>query len=187
MEPNHGKAVSTPARLVLTAPRFRWKTVPGDATLGRIRSAIEKRTRFGLADAFAGRARQRSGKAEPVTRPRHLNSNPSRRNQNQRPEMKESVICKAAERTYHSPDCDTRRILIGGRTQYVDTEDVAVKGPNENCPGRFSHGGSPDQINIEKLFARFSYLIAKKQKKWKGILGELERWLAFNESGSRIR
>ncbi len=51
--------------------------------------------------------------------------------------------------------------LIGGDTQYVDTEDVAVKA-NEIAPSRFTWRKYPDQINIENVRAFLSD--AKKDK-----------------------
>ena len=40
--------------------------------------------------------------------------------------------------------------LLGGDTQYVDTEDAAVKA-NELAPGRFTWRKYRDQINIENV------------------------------------
>jgi hypothetical protein len=40
--------------------------------------------------------------------------------------------------------------LLGGDTQYVDTEDVAVKA-NELAPGRFTWRKYRNQINIENV------------------------------------
>lgn len=51
--------------------------------------------------------------------------------------------------------------LLGGDTQYVDTEDAAVKA-NETAPGRFTWRKYRDQINIENFRTFLSD--AKKQK-----------------------
>ena|SRR5690348_2011607 len=51
--------------------------------------------------------------------------------------------------------------LIGGDTQYVDTEDVAFKA-NEIAPGRFTWRKYRSQINIENVRTFLSD--AKKQK-----------------------
>jgi hypothetical protein len=51
--------------------------------------------------------------------------------------------------------------LLGGDTQYLDTEDIAVKA-NEIAPGRFTWRKYSDQINIENVRAFLSD--AKKEK-----------------------
>ena len=51
--------------------------------------------------------------------------------------------------------------LLGGDTQYVDTEDVAIKA-NELAPGRFTWRKYRNQINIENVRTFLSD--AKKQK-----------------------
>ena len=58
--------------------------------------------------------------------------------------------------------------LLGGDSQYIDTEDVAVKA-NEIAPGRYTWRKYPDQINIENLRAFMSD--AKKEKTGGYLLG----------------
>lgn len=70
--------------------------------------------------------------------------------------------------------------LIGGDTQYVDTEDVAVKA-NEIAPGRFTWRKYPDQINIENVRAFLSD--AKKQKNGGYLRGAGKDGWLLTESG----
>jgi len=70
--------------------------------------------------------------------------------------------------------------LIGGDTQYVDTEDVAVKA-NEIAPGRFTWRKYPDQINIENVRTFLSD--AKKQKNGGYLRGAGKDGWLLTESG----
>jgi len=56
--------------------------------------------------------------------------------------------------------------LLGGDTQYVDTEDIAVKA-NEIVPGRFAWRKFPNQINIENVRTFHS---DAKNRRMEGIL-----------------
>lgn len=70
--------------------------------------------------------------------------------------------------------------LIGGNSQRVDTEDVAVKA-NEIAPGRFAWRKYPSQINIETVRKRL--WDACKPSKGGYILGtEKDGWL-LTEAG----
>ena len=65
--------------------------------------------------------------------------------------------------------------LLGGDTQYVDTEDIAVKA-NEIAPRRFTWRKYPDQINIENVRTFLSD--AKKEKNGGYLRGAgKEGWL----------
>lgn len=64
--------------------------------------------------------------------------------------------------------------LLGGDTQQVDTEDIAVKA-NELAPGRFTWRKYPDQINIDTVrkrlwdaatLAKGEYLRGSEKKGW---------------------
>jgi len=74
-------------------------------------------------------------------------------------------------------------LLLGGESQYVDTEDVAVR-VNELAPGRYTWRKYPEQINLELIRVYLSD--AKKPKKGAYLLGSgnsgwmlTERGLAF--------
>lgn len=74
-------------------------------------------------------------------------------------------------------------LLLGGESQYVDTEDVAVRA-NELAPGRYTWRKYPEQINLELIRVYLSD--AKKPKKGAYLLGSgnsgwmlTERGLAF--------
>ena len=45
--------------------------------------------------------------------------------------------------------------LLGGESNYIDTEDIAVK-VNELAPGRFTWRKYPHQINIDNVRKRLS-------------------------------
>lgn len=73
--------------------------------------------------------------------------------------------------------------LVGGDSQRVDTEDIAVKA-NEIAPGRFTWRKYPEQINIETVRKRL--WDACKPDKGAYILGsEREGWL-LTEAGVRF-
>jgi len=64
--------------------------------------------------------------------------------------------------------------LIGGDSQYVDTEDVAMKA-NELAPGRFTWRKYPKQISLENVSKRLfdvlkdehgAYLCGSRKKGW---------------------
>ena len=70
--------------------------------------------------------------------------------------------------------------LLGGNTNPIDTEDIAVKS-NELASGRFTWFKYPHQINIEKI--RKSLSDAKKQKNGGYVLGlHKDGWL-LTETG----
>ncbi len=65
--------------------------------------------------------------------------------------------------------------LLGGETQRIDTEDIAVK-TNEIAPGRFAWRKYPDQINIDVVRKRL--WDATKPEKGEYLSGtEKEGWL----------
>ncbi len=70
--------------------------------------------------------------------------------------------------------------LLGGDTQYVDTEDIAVKA-NEIAPGRFTWRKYRDQINIENVRTFLSD--AKKQKNGGYLRGAGKDGWFLTESG----
>lgn len=70
--------------------------------------------------------------------------------------------------------------LLGGDTQYVDTEDIAIKA-NEIAPGRFSWRKYRDQINIENVRTFLSD--AKKQKNGGYLRGAGKDGWLLTESG----
>lgn len=70
--------------------------------------------------------------------------------------------------------------LLGGDTQYVDTEDVAVKA-NELAPGRFAWRKYRDQINIENVRTFLSD--AKKQKNGNYLRGAGKDGWLLTETG----
>lgn len=70
--------------------------------------------------------------------------------------------------------------LLGGKTNFIDTEDIAVKS-NELASGRFTWLKYPDQINIEKI--RKSLSDAKRQKKGGYILGSHKDGWRLTEAG----
>lgn len=70
--------------------------------------------------------------------------------------------------------------LLGGDTQYVDTEDVAVKA-NEIAPGRFTWRKYPDQINIENVRTFLSD--AKKEKNGEFLKGAGKDGWLLTENG----
>ena len=61
--------------------------------------------------------------------------------------------------------------LLGGESNYVDLEDVAIK-VNELAPGRFAWKKYPDQINIEHV--RTSLSDAKKSENGGYVLGSVD-------------
>jgi hypothetical protein len=71
--------------------------------------------------------------------------------------------------------------LLGGDTQYVDTEDIAVKA-NEVAPGRFTWRKYSDQINIENVRAFLSD--AKKEKNGAFLRGAGKDGWLLTESGA---
>lgn len=70
--------------------------------------------------------------------------------------------------------------LLGGDTQYVDTEDAAVKA-NELAPGRFTWRKYRDQINIENVRTFLSD--AKKGKNGAYLRGAGKDGWLLTESG----
>src|SRR3989344_6922978 len=65
--------------------------------------------------------------------------------------------------------------LLGGETQRIDTEDIAVKA-NEIAPGRFAWRKYPEQINIDVVRKRL--WDATKPEKGEFLFGtEKEGWL----------
>ena len=71
--------------------------------------------------------------------------------------------------------------LLGGDTQYVDTEDIAVKA-NEIAPGRFTWRKYAEQINIENVRAFLSD--AKKEKNGAFLRGAGKDGWLLTESGA---
>ena len=71
--------------------------------------------------------------------------------------------------------------LLGGDTQYVDTEDIAVKA-NEIAPGRFTWRKYSNQINIENVRAFLSD--AKKEKNGAFLRGAGKDGWLLTESGA---
>lgn len=73
--------------------------------------------------------------------------------------------------------------LLGGDSNYVDTEDIAIK-VNELAPGRFTWRKYPDQINIDNVRKRLSD--AKKPEKGGYLFGSFtEGWL-LSENGLKF-
>jgi len=73
--------------------------------------------------------------------------------------------------------------LLGGGSNYIDTEDVAMK-VNQLAPGRFTWRKYRDQINIEKV--RTSLSDAKKVKNGAYVLGtHIKGWL-LSENGLKF-
>lgn len=73
--------------------------------------------------------------------------------------------------------------LIGGDSEYMDTEDIAFK-TNELAPRRFAWRKYPDQINIEKV--RTSLSDAKKPKNGSYLFGlHSEGWI-LTENGLKF-
>jgi hypothetical protein len=70
--------------------------------------------------------------------------------------------------------------LLGGDTQRIETEDVAVKS-NELAPGRFTWRKYPDQINIENVRTFLSD--AKKPKNGSFLLGAGKDGWILTEAG----
>lgn len=70
--------------------------------------------------------------------------------------------------------------LIGGESQYVDTEDVAVKA-NELAPGRFAWRKYKNQINIENVRTFLSD--SKKKKNGAYTLGSGKKGWILTEAG----
>jgi hypothetical protein len=69
--------------------------------------------------------------------------------------------------------------LLGGETQRIDTEDIAVKA-NEIAPGRFAWRKYPKQINIDVVRKRL--WDATKPEKGEFLFGtEKEGWLLTNK------
>ena len=71
--------------------------------------------------------------------------------------------------------------MLGGDTQYVDTEDIAVKA-NEIAPGRFTWRKYSEQINIENVRAFLSD--AKKEKNGAFLRGAGKDGWLLTESGA---
>lgn len=70
--------------------------------------------------------------------------------------------------------------LLGGESNYIDTEDIAVKA-NEIAPGRFSWRKYPEQINIENVRTFLSD--AKKDKNGAYLLGTGKDGWSLTENG----
>jgi hypothetical protein len=70
--------------------------------------------------------------------------------------------------------------LLGGNSNYMDTEDIAVK-VNELAPGRFNWKKYPDQINIDNVRKRLSD--AKNPTKGGFIIGSFKEGWTLNEKG----
>jgi len=73
--------------------------------------------------------------------------------------------------------------LLGGESQYVDTEDIAVKA-NEVAPGRFTWRKYPDQINIENVRTFLSD--AKKPKNGEYLIGSGKKGWFLTETGHKF-
>jgi hypothetical protein len=68
--------------------------------------------------------------------------------------------------------------LLGGKSRYIDTEDIAVKA-NELSPGRFAWKKYPEQINLDKI--RSSLSDARKDKYGSFLIGSLkDGWILIN-------
>jgi hypothetical protein len=73
--------------------------------------------------------------------------------------------------------------LLGGDTQYIDTEDIAIKA-NQLTPGRFCWQKYPDQVNIENVRKRLSD--ALKKEKGEYITGSTRKGWKLTEIGVKI-
>lgn len=73
--------------------------------------------------------------------------------------------------------------LLGGESQPVDTEDVAIRA-SELAPGRFSWRKYPDQINLELIRVYLSD--AKKPDKGAYLLGSGKEGWMLSEAGVRF-
>jgi len=73
--------------------------------------------------------------------------------------------------------------LVGGDSQHVDTEDVAVKA-NKLAPGRFTWRKYPKQINIKNVGAFLTD--AKKQKNGSYLVGSEKKGWLLSESGLKF-
>jgi len=73
--------------------------------------------------------------------------------------------------------------LVGGDSQYVDTEDIAMKA-NELAPGRFTWRKYPEQINIENVRTFLSD--AKKEKNSSYLLGSGKKGWILTEAGLKF-
>jgi hypothetical protein len=70
--------------------------------------------------------------------------------------------------------------LLGGESEYLDTEDIAIKA-NELGAGCFSWKKYPDQINIELV--RVSLSNAKKQEYGSYIIGSTKTGWQLSQKG----
>lgn len=73
--------------------------------------------------------------------------------------------------------------LLGGKSRYIDTEDVAVKG-NKIAPGRFTWRKYPDQINLEIIRVYLSD--AKKKAKGGYLIGSGTGGWLLTEKGLKF-
>jgi hypothetical protein len=73
--------------------------------------------------------------------------------------------------------------LLGGESQPVDTEDIAVKA-NQLAPGRFTWRKYPEQINIDTVRKRL--WDAMKQDKGAFVLGSEKDGWVLTENGIRF-
>jgi hypothetical protein len=73
--------------------------------------------------------------------------------------------------------------LLGGESQYVDTEDVAVKA-NEIAPGRFCWVKYPSQINIHTI--KTHLWDSKSERKGSLLLGSEKEGWSLTASGVQL-
>jgi hypothetical protein len=73
--------------------------------------------------------------------------------------------------------------LVGGRSEPVDTEDVAVKA-DEIAPGRFTWRKYTNQINIDNV--RWALLDAKKPENGGYVIGSAKRGWQLTPAGARF-
>ena len=73
--------------------------------------------------------------------------------------------------------------LLGGESNYIDTEDIAVK-VNELAPGRFTWRKYPHQINIDNVRKRLSD--AKNPRKGGYVAGSFMQGWILTEMGLKF-
>src|SRR6266581_8340933 len=73
--------------------------------------------------------------------------------------------------------------LLGGDTQRVDTEDIAIKA-NELAPGRFTWRKYPNQINIDTVRKRL--WDARKDEKGGLVIGNEKDGWQLTENGVKF-
>jgi hypothetical protein len=99
-------------------------------------------------------------------------------------EREANGVLRSRERLFSNHEIVTLAVyLLGGKSSYVDTEDIAVRA-NELAPGRFTWRKYPDQINLEVVRVYLSD--AKKVDKGAYLLGSgTEGWL-LTEKGLKF-